>query len=46
MQGYTPLMYAVELNDTVLFKMLKNAGGDVDLTTTVEHQDKLKKLHA
>lgn len=42
MQGYTPLMYAVELNDPVLFKMLKNAEGDVDLTTTVEHQGKLK----
>ncbi|MCS4533303.1 ankyrin repeat domain-containing protein [Neisseria montereyensis] len=31
MQGYTPLMFAIEINDPISFEMMKQKGGDTSL---------------
>lgn len=41
MSNYTPLMYAVEINDPIVFDLLKEKGGDMSLKVTASNQSKL-----
>lgn len=38
MTNYTPLMYAVEINDPIVFDLLKQKGGDISLRVTESYQ--------